>query len=36
MPRFVAIGAAGDAPRDEVLHRSHGLGTLALDAFAFG
>lgn len=35
MPLFVALGAAGDAPRVEVLHRSHELGTLALDAFAF-
>lgn len=35
MPLFVALGAAGDAPRVEVLHRSHELGSLALDAFAF-
>jgi 4,5-DOPA dioxygenase extradiol len=35
MPLFVALGAAGDAPQVEVLHRSHELGTLALDAFAF-
>lgn len=35
MPLFVAIGAAGNAPRVEVLHRSNELGTLALDAFAF-
>ncbi|GAB3088644.1 DODA-type extradiol aromatic ring-opening family dioxygenase [Lysobacter terrae] len=35
MPLFVAIGAAGEAPEIEVLHRSHELGTLALDAFAF-
>ena len=35
MPLFVALGAAGEAPRVEVLHRSHELGTLALDAFAF-
>lgn len=35
MPLFVALGAAGDAPEVEVLHRSHELGTLALDAFAF-
>ena len=35
LPLFVAIGAAGDDPQVEVLHRSHELGTLALDAFAF-
>lgn len=35
MPLFVALGAAGSDPRVEVLHRSHELGTLALDAFAF-
>lgn len=35
MPLFVALGAAGEDPRVEVLHRSHELGTLALDAFAF-
>lgn len=35
MPLFIALGAAGEAPRVEVLHRSHELGTLALDAFAF-
>lgn len=35
MPLFVALGAAGEAPQVEVLHRSHELGTLALDAFAF-
>ena len=35
MPLFVALGAAGDAPAVDVLHRSHELGTLALDAFAF-
>lgn len=35
MPLFVALGAAGESPRVEVLHRSHELGTLALDAFAF-
>ena len=35
MPLFVALGAAGPAPQVEVLHRSHELGTLALDAFAF-
>lgn len=35
MPLFVALGAAGPAPQTEVLHRSHELGTLALDAFAF-
>jgi 4,5-DOPA dioxygenase extradiol len=35
MPLFVALGAAGEDPKTEVLHRSHELGTLALDAFAF-
>ena len=35
MPLFVALGAAGEEPRAEVLHRSQELGTLALDAFAF-
>ena len=35
MPLFVALGAAGNAAEVEVLHRSHELGTLALDAFAF-
>ncbi|WP_407060850.1 DODA-type extradiol aromatic ring-opening family dioxygenase [Agrilutibacter terrestris] len=35
MPLFVAMGAAGEDPAVEVLHRSHELGTLALDAFAF-
>lgn len=35
MPLFVALGAAGDDPQAEVLHRSHELGTLALDAFVF-
>jgi 4,5-DOPA dioxygenase extradiol len=35
MPLFVALGAAGADPEVEVLHRSHELGTLALDAFAF-
>ena len=35
MPLFVALGAGGTDPEVEVLHRSHELGTLALDAFAF-
>lgn len=35
MPLFLALGVAGDAPRVRSLHRSHELGTLALDAFAF-
>lgn len=35
MPLFVALGAAGDAPEVRNLHRSHELGSLALDAFAF-
>ena len=35
LPLFVAMGAAGDDVRATTLHRSHELGTLALDAFAF-
>ncbi|WP_202905332.1 DODA-type extradiol aromatic ring-opening family dioxygenase [Luteimonas abyssi] len=35
LPLFVALGAAGDRPRVETLHRSHEFGSLALDAFAF-
>lgn len=35
MPLFVALGAAGDGARVRQLHRSHELGSLALDAFAF-
>jgi 4,5-DOPA dioxygenase extradiol len=35
MPLFIAMGAAGDDPQTAVLHRSHELGSLALDAFAF-
>lgn len=35
MPLFVALGAAGADPKVEVLHRSHEMGSLALDAFAF-
>jgi 4,5-DOPA dioxygenase extradiol len=35
MPLFLALGAAGNVPNAEVLHRSHQLGSLALDAFAF-
>jgi 4,5-DOPA dioxygenase extradiol len=35
MPLFLALGAAGNGPTVEVLHRSHELGSLALDAFAF-
>lgn len=35
MPLFVALGAAGDSAEVRTLHRSHELGTLALDAFAF-
>ena len=36
LPLFVAMGAGGDPPRVNLLHHSHELGTLALDAFAFG
>ncbi|WP_031374248.1 DODA-type extradiol aromatic ring-opening family dioxygenase [Lysobacter antibioticus] len=35
MPLFVAMGAAGDEPRVRTIHRSHEMGSLALDAFAF-
>ena len=35
LPLFVALGAAGPAPRAEPLHVSHEYGSLALDAFAF-
>ncbi|MFD1297285.1 DODA-type extradiol aromatic ring-opening family dioxygenase [Lysobacter gummosus] len=35
MPLFVALGAAGDAPTARTIHRSHEMGSLALDAFAF-
>ena len=35
LPLFVAMGAAGEQARVELLHRSQELGTLALDAFAF-
>jgi 4,5-DOPA dioxygenase extradiol len=35
MPLFVALGAGGATPAVRTLHRSHELGTLALDAFAF-
>lgn len=36
MPLFVALGAAGESPEATTIHRSHEMGTLALDAFAFG
>lgn len=36
MPLFVALGAVGDDAIVRPLHRSHELGSLALDAFAFG
>lgn len=36
LPLFVAMGAAGERPQVELLHRSHEMGSLALDAFAFG
>lgn len=35
LPLFVAIGAAGDAARAEQIHRSHMLGSLRMDAYAF-
>ena len=35
LPLFVALGAAGPAPRIDTLHASHEYGSLALDAFAF-
>ncbi|MBN7137843.1 dioxygenase [Lysobacter enzymogenes] len=35
MPLFVALGAAGDEPTARTIHRSHEMGSLALDAFAF-
>lgn len=35
MPLFVALGAAGEAPTARTIHRSHEMGSLALDAFAF-
>jgi len=35
MPLFVALGAAGEAPKVRTIHRSHQFGSLALDAFAF-
>lgn len=36
LPLFVALGAGGDQAHAQLLHHSHELGTLALDAFAFG
>lgn len=36
MPLFVALGAAGDSPAVRHLHGSYEMGSLALDAFAFG
>lgn len=35
MPLFVALGAAGTQPSVRTIHRSHEMGSLALDAFAF-
>lgn len=35
LPLFVALGAGGENPAVRTLHRSHEMGTLALDAFAF-
>ncbi len=36
MPLFIALGAAGEAAMVRTIHRSHEMGSLALDAFAFG
>ncbi len=36
LPLFVALGAAGENARARRLHDSHQVGSLALDAFAFG
>ena len=36
LPLFVAMGAAGADTQARLLHRSHEMGSLALDAFAFG
>ena len=35
LPLFVAMGAAGDAPKAERLHASYEYGVLAMDAYAF-
>ena len=35
MPLFVALGAAGETPNVRTIHRSHEMGSLMLDAFAF-
>ncbi len=35
LPLFVAMGAAGDAPKVERLHASYEYGVLAMDAYAF-
>lgn len=35
MPLFVALGAAGDDASVRTIHRSHQMGSLVLDAFAF-
>ena len=35
LPLFVAMGAAGDAPKAERLHASYEYGALAMDVYAF-
>jgi 4,5-DOPA dioxygenase extradiol len=35
LPLFVAMGAAGDAPKAERLHASYAYGVLAMDMYAF-
>ncbi|MEO8407630.1 MAG: class III extradiol ring-cleavage dioxygenase [Oxalobacteraceae bacterium] len=35
LPLFVAMGAAGDAPKSERLHASYEYGVLAMDMYAF-
>ncbi len=35
LPLFVALGAAGDAPKAQQLHTSHEYGVLAMDVYAF-
>lgn len=35
LPLFVALGAAGDSPRVDRIHRSNSYGILAMDAYGF-